>query len=595
MSLKIPLLVIFVCGAWQCRAYPSGAPGCKPNSLPVSEYDFIPSHGSTVDDQNLPYYVNATNSGKEWTVVIWAENSYFKGLLLRVIPLNSSNTVTGTYVTMPSDTRNCSDSDATHTNADTNHTSLMFVWRQSDAMTGDVYFKATIVHTKSTNYKITASSVPNPGTTVTPSASTQTAITMSTAPQSGISPDPECGSTKGCLSSCSGGACSYLITWQKRGDLVRFELMIMSSENRYQAIGFSSDNKMGGDSVMVCKSYGGTVTFELGHTVGTTYSNLPSLTGTGVNVLESSQTDGRVRCVIERTINSTNSYVFSLTRSWHLLRAIGPLPGGAVTYHSTRTASSSQVDFLSASLITEEQPDNLMVKIHGSFMMIAWVMFSSIGIVTARFFKDGWEGKTLMGQKVWFQIHRTSMVSVFLFTVSAFVVIFVDVGEYREVVVADDRDYLKYHPILGIVVTSLTVINPIMSLFRCAPTDKKRPLFNVAHFLVGTGAHILAAITVLFGMNIDRSNLPVEASYVMYAYMAVFVVIEITFELHRVCQKGLNSNNHVAMEMKNFGDKSEKSIQFEESPMIKKEVFLYFHMLLMVAFCVSMVVILITS
>lgn len=40
----------------------------------------------------------------------------------------------------------------------------------------------------------------------------------------------------------------------------------------------------------------------------------------------------------------------------------------------------------------------------GSFMMIAWVMFSSIGIVTARFFKGGWEGKTLGGIKVWFQV-----------------------------------------------------------------------------------------------------------------------------------------------------------------------------------------------
>ena len=42
----------------------------------------------------------------------------------------------------------------------------------------------------------------------------------------------------------------------------------------------------------------------------------------------------------------------------------------------------------------------------GSFMMIAWVMFSSIGIITARFFKDGWEGKTIGGIKVWFQVNN---------------------------------------------------------------------------------------------------------------------------------------------------------------------------------------------
>lgn len=43
-------------------------------------------------------------------------------------------------------------------------------------------------------------------------------------------------------------------------------------------------------------------------------------------------------------------------------------------------------------------------------------------------------------------------------------------------------------------------------------------------------------------MNIDRSNLSMDASYVMYAYMAAFVLIEIALELQRVCQKSLTSS-----------------------------------------------------
>ena len=43
-------------------------------------------------------------------------------------------------------------------------------------------------------------------------------------------------------------------------------------------------------------------------------------------------------------------------------------------------------------------------------------------------------------------------------------------------------------------------------------------------------------------MNIDRSNVSMDASYVMYAYMAAFVVIEIALELQRVCQKSLTSS-----------------------------------------------------
>lgn len=43
--------------------YPSGAPGCS-NGGPS---DFSPSHGTTVNDPILPYTVNATKSGKDWT------------------------------------------------------------------------------------------------------------------------------------------------------------------------------------------------------------------------------------------------------------------------------------------------------------------------------------------------------------------------------------------------------------------------------------------------------------------------------------------------------------------------------------------------
>ena len=34
-------------------------------------------------------------------------------------------------------------------------------------------------------------------------------------------------------------------------------------------------------------------------------------------------------------------------------------------------------------------------------------------------------------------------------------------------------------------------VQPIMSLFRCAPDHEHRPLFNWAHFLVGTSAYIV--------------------------------------------------------------------------------------------------------
>uniref|UniRef100_K1PA49 Putative ferric-chelate reductase 1 n=1 Tax=Magallana gigas TaxID=29159 RepID=K1PA49_MAGGI len=602
--------------------YPSGAPGCS-NGGPS---DFSPSHGTTVNDPILPYTVNATKSGKDWTdykittslpptIVPDSECGSTKGCQ------SDCNTGTCSYqvtwkrsgdlvrfefqqllgtgnkyqaVGLSNDSLMGNDSvmickssaDVASFEQGTNSPGPGSYYaslrnpndvRTIETSQADGVIKCVVERPITSNdsnvfplteswYLLHAIGPVVPGGYVvkhTATTSTQNKVDLLTAnqppPPSGIGLDPDCGVSKGCQFSCSGDSCSYLLTWQVRDDLVRFEMMEALSGNNYQAMGFSSDNKM--------------------------------LTGTGVSVIETSYTSGVVRCVIDRPINSTNNQVFSLTRNWYLLRASGPVSGGSLSTHRSKTSSSSTVDFLSASLVTEAEADLLMVKLHGSFMMIAWVMFSSIGIVTARFFKGGWEGKTLGGIKVWFQIHRTCMVSVFVLTVAAFVIIFIDVGEYREVAVSDGRDYLRYHPVLGIVVTALTVINPIMSLFRCGPDDKRRPIFNIAHFLVGTGAHILAAITVLFGMNIDRSNVSMDASYVMYAYMATFVAIELAFELQRICEKSFNSSNDVAIEMKSTSEKSEKSIQFEKRPAIKKETFLYIHMLLMIAFCVAMVVI----
>ena len=41
------------------------------------------------------------------------------------------------------------------------------------------------------------------------------------------------------------------------------------------------------------------------------------------------------------------------------------------------------------------------------------------------------------------------------------------------------------------------------------------------------------AITIIFGMNLDRAGVPQSATYVMYAYIATFIAIEIILEIWR--------------------------------------------------------------
>lgn len=49
---------------------------------------------------------------------------------------------------------------------------------------------------------------------------------------------------------------------------------------------------------------------------------------------------------------------------------------------------------------------------------------------------------------------------------------------------------------------------------------------------------IFAAITIYFGVNLEKSNTPEEASYIVIAYIITYVIIEVILE----CQKYYRRN-----------------------------------------------------
>ena len=55
------------------------------------------------------------------------------------------------------------------------------------------------------------------------------------------------------------------------------------------------------------------------------------------------------------------------------------------------------------------------------------------------------------------------------------------------------------HAVLGIIVTALAIINPIMATFRPEPAAPKRPLFNWFHSFVGNLARITSVAAMFFG------------------------------------------------------------------------------------------------
>lgn len=96
-----------------------------------------------------------------------------------------------------------------------------------------------------------------------------------------------------------------------------------------------------------------------------------------------------------------NSCFFSLT--WHLLISYllinwCPLITLGVFYHYIYCFVFFFIGCFS--FITLANP----VSLAGLLMIAAWILFASIGVVLARYYKPMWADRKLLGEKVWFQV-----------------------------------------------------------------------------------------------------------------------------------------------------------------------------------------------
>lgn len=71
------------------------------------------------------------------------------------------------------------------------------------------------------------------------------------------------------------------------------------------------------------------------------------------------------------------------------------------------------------------QLHTLVSSLLGVLTLIAWMLTGSVGTFIASFYKPEWPEKTLLGQKIWFQVHRGLMTLTVALTVAAFCLPFV--------------------------------------------------------------------------------------------------------------------------------------------------------------------------
>ncbi|XP_056640678.1 putative ferric-chelate reductase 1 homolog [Diorhabda sublineata] len=343
------------------------------------------------------------------------------------------------------------------------------------------------------------------------------------------------------------------------GDKYDFEMKADGNAG-WVGVGLSDDSKMGDDSVIECVKDGNRLRTYMSWTnnrpYGATRLNNPQL---GIELLNSSMIDDSIYCKVRRNVvTNVNGVIFDLARdSYHVLVASGSqVKQNGVGYHDLVFSASGDKRALSDTSEVKAA-SKLLIHLHGAFMLVAWIGTTSIGVLLARYFRQTWVGSTLMGKDIWFAWHRIFMVSTWLLTMAAFVIIFVELKAWSL--------EKNPHAILGTVTTILCLFQPIGAYFRPHPGTTYRPLFNWAHWLAGNAAHIIGIVAIFFAVRLTKAELPEEVDYILVAYVIVHVVTHLILSL-LYCVSEKSSDSRVSsFPMKDLGGTGRNSLYNERS------------------------------
>jgi Eukaryotic cytochrome b561 len=198
--------------------------------------------------------------------------------------------------------------------------------------------------------------------------------------------------------------------------------------------------------------------------------------------------NGAIYCLVEReSLTEIEAIRFDLTsNNYFILLATGnEVSANKIEYHGTnRVISPKSVSFKADAYETlgTSEDSRLLIILHGSFMSVAWIGLTSIGIITARYFKMLLGDTKVMKKDIWFRIHQLCMMFTLVLTIAAVTLIWVHVGTFRS----------SWHSIIGMIASALCFWQGFMSIFRPLPTDPARPIFNFMHGSAGKLAHFLA-------------------------------------------------------------------------------------------------------
>ena len=546
-----------------------------------------PGHGSPSQGAPSPYTITPSTTtltaGGTITVTLTG-SSDFKGFLIQAREPGTTNYY-GSWLNLPSTAqKKCTNDRAVTHTSDSTKSSIALEWQAPSSLGAvtEIEFVATVVQSFQTYWvQLTKTTVSASGTTPVPPPTT------TPAPQPDITIDlAGCGTTRSCYrfpEGCTTTDCDFIVTW-KNGASGKVDFELSARSDGYVAMGLNTAQKMDGTSVTACSiQTSGVVKVFQNFNTGYSCAPITPDDQVGLSTTVGSYKDNYITCTFTRdsTISPSNSQVTDLDKDLYMIVAVGDSSNGFVTRHSStppitsETINPTAAEFASINKPTAPPPSTAIAskleQAHGIMMLTGWMLFASVGIVLARYYKGTWAESKLCGEKVWFAVHRFLMVSNCILTIAACALIFIDAKRWSSWgVAAQDA-----HPIIGVTVTGLVIINPLMALCRPHPGTSKRPIFNWAHWGVGTAAHILAITNIFLGMNLPsgKAFTPSIAMWIMVGFVVVHAIVEIVLEVEK-CKKSRRSGGGNDMEMKDINSGGGAADQ-EESGTLKVVIGLY--------------------
>lgn len=125
----------------------------------------------------------------------------------------------------------------------------------------------------------------------------------------------------------------------------------------------------------------------------------------------------------------------------------------------------------------------MAIRWHGALMIFGWMGCTTLGILMARFSRDHFPNHTIIGMKVWFQMHRIWMILGWAAMVASYIIIFIHFGGWSGT---------SFHTVGGLIAGLLATAQGMNSYLRPAPDSPKRWVFDYGHWFVGNAAHCLA-------------------------------------------------------------------------------------------------------